>query len=605
MTVLGKIKIRYKLWFVVGFAMVCLATVMLVSSFTLRDSLEHEKKNKTRNLVEATYGVLDYYHQLSLKGALSEKAAQQAAISAIKTMRYDENDYFWINDMGPRMIMHPINPQLDGKDVSDMTDPQGKKFFIDMIDIVKKQGAGFVPYLWPKPGHSKPVRKISYVKGFKPWGWLLGSGIYLDDVDTAFWNEAKTNIIVLSVMITLFGLMAWQISRNIRRPLEEAVTVSNRLADGDLKIDIEVKSRDEMGQLLGAMKGMTENLKGLALTAATIAKGDLTCDAKVLSDRDMLGHSLADMLEKLRSVVGDVKTAAQNVAAGSQQLSSASQQLSQGTTEQSASAEEASASVEELNATIRQNSDNAQQTEKIALKSSIDAAESGKAVSETLAAMKEIAGKISIIEEIARQTNLLALNAAIEAARAGQHGKGFAVVASEVRRLAERSQTAAAEISKLSVSSVEVAERAGDMLSKLVPDIQKTAELVQEISAASKEQTMGAGQINTAIQQLNQVIQQNAGASEEMASTAEELSAQAEQMQASIAFFTVADDDHAAEEHPKHRKPHPKHGILKLAAGKHNVAHAKEPKSSGVVLQLGESNRQGDGHYDDGDFEKF
>jgi methyl-accepting chemotaxis protein len=190
-----------------------------------------------------------------------------------------------------------------------------------------------------------------------------------------------------------------------------------------------------------------------------------------------------------------------------------------------------------MNATIKQNADNAQQTEKIALKSAQDAQESGKAVSETVTAMKEIASRISIIKEIARQTNLLALNAAIEAARAGEHGRGFAVVASEVRKLAERSQVAAGEISQLSTISVEVAEKAGVMLARLVPDIQKTAELVQEISAASKEQTTGADQINSSIQQLNQVIQQNAGAAEEISSTAEELSSQAEQLQSAISFF--------------------------------------------------------------------
>ncbi|MDD5642464.1 MAG: methyl-accepting chemotaxis protein, partial [Syntrophales bacterium] len=193
-------------------------------------------------------------------------------------------------------------------------------------------------------------------------------------------------------------------------------------------------------------------------------------------------------------------------------------------------------------ANIKQNSDNAQQTEKIALKAAEDTKEGGNAVTETVTAMKEIASKISIIEEIARQTNLLALNAAIEAARAGEHGKGFAVVASEVRKLAERSQTAAGEINKLSASSVEVAERAGEMLERIVPDIQKTADLVQEINAASNEQRSGANQINMAIQQLDQVIQQNAAASEEMASTSEELLSQAEQLQTTIGFFRIADN---------------------------------------------------------------
>ena len=249
------------------------------------------------------------------------------------------------------------------------------------------------------------------------------------------------------------------------------------------------------------------------------------------------------MVEKLKAVVADVKASADNVASGSQELSSGAEQLSQGTTEQAANAEEASSSVEEMNATIRQNADNALQTEKIALKSSNDALESGKAVSEAVKAMKDIAEKISIIEEIARQTNLLALNAAIEAARAGAHGKGFAVVAAEVRKLAERSQVAAAEISHLSGTSVDVAEHAGAMLAKLVPDIQKTSDLVQEISAASKEQAGGADQISGAIQQLNQVVQQNAGAAEEMSSTAEELSSQAGQLMEVMAFFKVAGNE--------------------------------------------------------------
>ena len=236
------------------------------------------------------------------------------------------------------------------------------------------------------------------------------------------------------------------------------------------------------------VKGLTTPIKKLLAAIQSIAQGNLTEKVDHVKSTDETGMVLAalnNMVEKMREVVVHVKSASDNVASGSQQLSAGSEQLSQGTTEQAASAEEASSSVEEMNATIKQNADNAQQTEKIALKSAEDAMESGKAVSETVGAMKDIAAKISIIEEIARQTNLLALNAAIEAARAGEHGKGFAVVASEVRKLAERSQTAAGEISKLSASSVEVAEKAGLMLAKLVPDIQKTADLVQEISAAS------------------------------------------------------------------------------------------------------------------------
>ena len=306
-------------------------------------------------------------------------------------------------------------------------------------------------------------------------------------------------IIFLATLVSLI-LAFTAFSRSITRPLAQGVDVANRLSKGDLTVDIEVKGKDETAQLLQAMKNMVVSVK---------------------------------------EVVSDVQSASNNVASGSMQISASAEQLSQGAAEQAASAEESTASMEEIGSSIAQNTDNAQQTEKIATKAAQDAQESGGAVTKTVAAMKEIAEKISIIEEIARQTDLLALNAAIEAARAGEHGKGFAVVASEVRRLAERSQKAAGEISQLSSTSVQVAEKAGELLEKLVPDIQNTAQLVQEISAASIEQNAGTQQVNTALQQLDTVIQQNAAASEEMSSTSEELAAQADMLQQAISFFKI------------------------------------------------------------------
>jgi methyl-accepting chemotaxis protein len=269
----------------------------------------------------------------------------------------------------------------------------------------------------------------------------------------------------------------------------------------------------------------------------------------------------------ITKVLREVKSVADNVAVASQQMSSSSEELSQGASEQASSVEETTSSMEEMTANIRQNTDNAQQTEKIARKASNDATESGDAVKMTVSAMKDIAGKISIIEEIARQTNLLALNAAIEAARAGEHGKGFAVVAAEVRKLAERSQAAAGEISELSASSVQDAEKTGGMLAQLVPDIKKTAELVQEISSASKEQDQGAEQINTSVQQLSAVVQQNASSAEELASTAEELSAQAEQLQNLVSSLIEMDESDSIKKRKTAVASHESHNVSSKFSG--------------------------------------
>ncbi len=294
---------------------------------------------------------------------------------------------------------------------------------------------------------------------------------------------------------------------------------------------------------------MSRALSAALGLANAVAAGDLSAEAKVKSNdeiKDVI-DALNSMTRKLREVVSEVTTAARNVASGSQELSATAEQLSQGATEQASSTEEASASMEEMASTIKQSADNANQTEKIARQSAADANSSGEAVGKAVDAMQTIAEKIMVVQEIARQTDLLALNAAVEAARAGEHGRGFAVVASEVRKLAERSQAAAAEISTLSTDTVKAARSAGDMLSKLVPDIQRTAELVEEISAGSREQNAGAAQINTAIQQLDKVTQQNTSAAEEMSATSEELASQAEQLQAAISYFRIDHNQAIAE----------------------------------------------------------
>ena len=355
--------------------------------------------------------------------------------------------------------------------------------------------------------------------------------------DATFDSSRILMLIMLSISLIVSLVAASAIAISLNRGLKKAVNLANAVAIGDLNQKITISSNDEIKDLVDSLNTMTSNLQESAKIAEEIATGNLRVKAKRLSDKDTLGKALETMLEKLRSVVTDAISAAQGVASGSQQLSASSEQLSQGASEQASATEEASSSIEEMAANIKQNAENASQTEKIARQSSKDAEKSGEAVSHAVGAMHTIAEKITIIQEIARQTDLLALNAAVEAARAGEHGKGFAVVASEVRKLAERSQSAATEISSLSTDTVKLATQAGEMLTTLVPDIQKTAELIEEISAACREQDIGAQQISSAIQQLDTVTQQNAAASEEMAATSEELSAQAEQLQQNISYF--------------------------------------------------------------------
>ncbi len=334
--------------------------------------------------------------------------------------------------------------------------------------------------------------------------------------------------------------------KNVNNLVADANLLARSAVDGNLSV--RANADKHQGDFRAIIDGVNKSLDSIiaplrvqAEYVEKISRGEIPSEItqQFNGEYNDIKNSLNNCVKNLSNMVVEMRTAADNVANGSNELSSSAEQLSTGANDQASAVEEVSSSMEQMSSNIQHNADNAAQTEKIARKAAEDAIVGGKTVAETVSAMNDIASKIAIIEEIARQTNLLALNAAIEAARAGEHGKGFAVVASEVRKLAERSQLAAGEISKLSASSVQIAGRAGEMLGQIVPDIQKTAELIQEISVACREQNAGADQINKAIQQLDSVIQNNAGASEELASTAEEMSSQAEQMRSVIAFFKV------------------------------------------------------------------
>lgn len=468
-----------------------------------------------------------------------------------------DTGYAYLVDSEGIMISHPDETTLFELNIKEM---------VGMEEITSKMlagEAGVEGYFYD--GMDKTA-------GFAPvttTGWSIA--LTLPDEEFLAPVRAVTNsiLIVSAIAIVLALLIFIFFARSISKPIRQGVDFAGEVADGNLQATLDVKHKDEIGELADALRKMISNLK---------------------------------------RIVGDVMAAADQVTSGSQQMSSTAEQLSQGATEQASSVEEVSSSMQQMSSNIAQNADNASETEKIAIQSAQDAEQSGQAVMEAVDAMNKIAERITIIEEIARQTNMLSLNASIEAARAGEHGKGFAVVASEVGKLAARSKDAAGEISELSSSTVGVAEKARNMLEELVPNIRKTADLVQEISAASREQSNGAEQINTAISQLDQVIQQNASASEEMASVAEELTGQAQELQQTISFFSVDEQDRN-----KHKDQHRFQIESKVAKGTGGKAGEGRKKAKANEEETGITPAQSDRgedkatqeRLDSEDFERF
>lgn len=473
-----------------------------------------DRQQLVKQTVETASGVLAWAQQVESSGQMDRNQAQAAAKQALAKMRYGSNEYFFISDMQANVVMHPIKPALEGKTGSGIKDPNGVVIFEAFADKVRKDRSGFVEYLWPKPGKDAPVGKVSYVQGFEPWGWVIGSGLYVDDLRDAF----VVSITRLGVAVLLAGiLIAWitrVISHSLGKGMSNAVSVVNRMAQGDLSTSIESNGQDEVSHLL---------------------------------------NSMAAMQSSLSLVVSNVRQGAESVATASAEIAQGNQDLSARTESQASALEQTAAATEQLSSTVKQNADSAAQANQLAMNASTVAVRGGDVVAQVVTTMKDInqssrkiADIISVIDGIAFQTNILALNAAVEAARAGEQGRGFAVVASEVRSLAGRSAEAAKEIKALISTSVErvehgtiLVDQAGETMNEVVSSIKRVTDLMGEISAASHEQSLGVSQVGEAVTQMDQATQQNAALVEEMAAAASSLKAQAQDLVQTVAVFTL------------------------------------------------------------------
>ena len=499
-------RVSFKLALIIGLSLAGMIVMAPIALSTMRAQMLADREAKIRQMIDVGYGILANAQRLESEGKLTREQAQAAAMAEIKSLRYDRVEYFWLNDMVPKMIMHPIKPELDGKELSAMMDPAGNHLFAGFVDVVKTQGAGFYSYLWPKPGFDKPVPKISYVKGFAPWGWVIGTGIYLDDVDAVFWQTAQTFALICGAVFILVLVGSMLISRSITRPLATIAELTGRLAAGDGEFEVpHTERKDEVGALAKALRVFKDNAAAMARMHGEQQELKQRADAEKRKTMvELAGRfeaSVQALVGDLFKDAGDMQQAAMGLSESAGNANRRAGEMESACQQASTNVQAVAAAAEELSRSISEISRRVGQAAGVADRAANDSQRTNEVVAGLAASAHKIGEVIGLINEIASQTNLLALNATIEAARAGEAGKGFAVVASEVKSLASQTARATDEISsQIAAIQAETKQVVGNIQS-IRATILEVNEISSSISAAVEEQGAATQAIAASVQE--------------------------------------------------------------------------------------------------------
>ncbi len=544
MNSLRSLPISRRLWLILLVAIVMLVFQGALLLRQIHTDLYAAKGEKTQHVVQSAAGILKHYHGLESSGGLTREQAQAQAMEVIRGLRYDGQEYFWINDQTPIMIMHPTNPKLEGQDLSGFKDPDGKALFNEMVQISKSQGAGQVNYRWPKPGSSEPVPKVSYVELFQPWGWIIGSGVYVDNVQAEFQAQALKAIAIGAAIAILMIVLLLLIVRSITQPLQQAVSAMANIAsgDGDLTRNLDTSGGDELTALARHFNAFTDKLRQVirqSLDSASELDKAANALGQVSGTAQQHSQQQSQQMELVATAINEVTYGVQDVAKNAEHASS----------EVHAAEEQAQQGLQNIDASLRQINQ---------LSGTINQAVE---VIQTLAEEStQIGSVLEVIRSIAEQTNLLALNAAIEAARAGEQGRGFAVVADEVRLLAQRTQKSTAEIqgmierlqgnseaavkvinesSRASQQTVEQASQAGASLTLIASGLRNLTGLNASIASATLQQSHVVEDINQNVTQAASLAHNNALAAEQSSDAGRHLGQLAEQLNGLLGQFRV------------------------------------------------------------------